>query len=140
MARRAVPNRQVVRRSKPILTRLTALWRAIPLAAAIGAASCIFPVDKGRPIEFVNQTNQNLVLYDHGRQYPTARHDLPAGTRYRNVWLDPGRSALEERKDFRVEALDVTGAVIFCHDYTMKEFTEANWVVVIAERNDCASD
>ena len=106
----------------------------------MAVASCIFPVDKGRPIEFINQTSQNLVLYDHGRQYPTARHDFAAGTRYRNVWLDPGLDALDERKDFRVEAVNAAGVVIFCHDYTMKEFTQAKWVVVITERNDCPAE
>jgi hypothetical protein len=36
-----------------------------------------------------------------------------------------------------VEDLNAAGAVIFCHDYTMKEFTQAKWVLVITERNDC---
>jgi hypothetical protein len=107
------------------------------LAGTIAIASCVFPVDKTRPIEFSNQTSQDLVLYDHGRQYPSARHDLPAGARYRNVWLALELDPADEKAKFRVEATNSAGALIFCHDYTMNEFTEAKWVLVVTERNDC---
>jgi len=122
------------------LASVTAVGRALSLAAVIATASCIFPVDKGRPIEFINQTSQDLVLYDHGRQYPTARHELAAGERYRNVWLDPSIDPADEMKKFRVEATNAAGALVYCHDYTMKEFTQAKWVLVISERNDCSSE
>jgi hypothetical protein len=114
------------------------LWRALALSGAVAFVSCIFPVDKTRPIEFINQTSQDLVLYDHGRQYPSARHQLAAGERYRNVWLDPEIDPADEKAKFRVEATNSVGAVIFCHDYTMKEFTAAKWTLVITERNDCS--
>jgi hypothetical protein len=54
-----------------------------------------------------------------------------------DVWLHPGLDPLDERKKVRVEDLNAAGAVIFCHDYTMKEFTQAKWILVITERNDC---
>lgn len=90
----------------------------------------MFPVDKTRPIEFINQTGQQLVVYESGRRYPEVRHNVAAASRYRSVWPDPGLDGLDERKKFRVEAVNATGTVIFCHDYTMKDFTQANWVVV----------
>jgi hypothetical protein len=97
----------------------------------------MFPVDKTRPIEFINETGQNIVLWEFGRRYTGGRYEVDAGARHRDVWLDPGLDAQDERKKFRVEAVNATGAVIFCHDYTMKEFTKANWVLAITERNDC---
>jgi hypothetical protein len=119
---------------------VTAARRALALAGALAIASCVFPVDRTRPVEFVNQTSQHLVLYDHGRQYPTARHDLPAGDRYRNVWLDPEIDHGDEKAKFRVEATNLAGVLVFCHDYTMNEFTQLKWVLAITERNDCPSE
>jgi hypothetical protein len=49
---------------------VTALWRALMLAGTIAIASCVFPVDKTRPIEFSNQTSQNLVLYNGTGEHP----------------------------------------------------------------------
>ena len=105
----------------------------VTLAGAIAIASCIFPVDKTRPIEFINQTGQRIVLWEQGRQYPGARYEVAAGARHRDVWLAPELDPADEKAKFRVEATNIAGVLIFCHDYTMKEFTQVKWVLVCRE-------
>src|SRR5438270_11512372 len=56
-------------------TDVTALWRVMVLAGTIAVASCVFPVDKTRSIEFINQTGQRIVLWEQGRPYPGARYE-----------------------------------------------------------------
>jgi hypothetical protein len=109
----------------------------VAVAGAIALASCIVPVDKTRPIEFINQTGQQLVVYEFGRRYPTVRHEVAAGSRYGSVWPAPELDPADEKAKFRVEATDSAGVLIFCHDYTMKDFTQSRWILVITERNDC---
>jgi hypothetical protein len=112
---------------------------AASVLASAAVASCgILPGDEGLPIEFVNRTGENIVLYEHGRAYPDLRKELAPDARRDNVWV--GSRLDDKAKDgaiYRVEATTRSGELVFCHVYTFNELTRLRWVVEIRKQNDC---
>lgn len=105
----------------------------------MAVASCGFlPGDEALPIEFVNRTGENIILYEKGRSYPSRRKELVPDARFKNVWV--GSRLDDKAKDmtfYRVEATTGSGELVFCHDYSFNELTRIRWVVEIRKQNDC---
>ena len=120
-----------------LIRSLGATLAVSALASALAACG-IFGGDKGLPIEFVNRTGQNIVLFEKGRANPSYRKELAPDARSENVWVDP---RLDDRGKnevkYRVEATRASGELVFCHDYTFNELTRIRWIVEIRLQNDC---
>ena len=111
---------------------------AVSVLASMTLASCGILGDKGLPIEFVNVTDQHLVLWQRGRPHPSYRRELPAQGRVRDVWVDPRiDDYAKDLVKFRVEATSDAGDLVFCHVFTWNDFTRLGWIVEIRRQNDC---
>jgi hypothetical protein len=93
----------VKRRS--IITSLTAL---LFLPACLG--------DLSHSVLYENATTERLTIFPRGREYPGLKRVLESGASQRDNLLVADMKP--ETMVARIEAIDDSGSLVFCHNYT----------------------
>lgn len=98
--------------------------------ALVFAVGC----DRSQDVKYVNDTGVEITVYRYGRANPDLRDSLSPGESVTNTILANGG---ENDHVATVEATDVSGAVVFCHSYTVGELRKLSGLIRIRRQNDC---
>jgi hypothetical protein len=91
------------------------------------ASACIG--DPAIQVYYHNETGQAISIYPHGRNYPSSRQILAAGEEQRNSLMFSSRKP--DAVVARIEAVDATGTLIYCHRFTFGELERLGGVIRI---------
>jgi hypothetical protein len=100
------------------------------------AAALLVACDPFEYVYFTNRATEPVSLYEITRAPESLTQLAPGETRRRN-WRYPIDAT--DRRKVRVEADDLRGQRIFCHDFSYEELKSINWRIDIEPgRDDCS--
>jgi hypothetical protein len=84
--------------------------------------------DKSLNVTYQNETSQAVIVYPYGRDYPAMKRLLGAGGQQSDNLLGDPQSTTQVA---RIEAVDESGNLIYCHRFIFRELGANGGVIHI---------
>jgi hypothetical protein len=97
------------------------------LLSVVATSACLG--DQGIQVYFRNETGMGISVYPDGRQYPASRQLMAPGEQHKDALQVS--STKPDAFVARIEAVDATGTLIYCHRFTYGELERLAGVIRI---------
>jgi hypothetical protein len=111
------------------------LSRALVAVVAILAVACDGP--DAQFIVYENRLPTTVFVYEYLGGETTPRRELPPGGSFKNQVLIPRRDRWATSTGRRIEAVDGTGRVVYCQDFTFPQLEAMEWRIKIEAGKTC---
>jgi hypothetical protein len=109
------------------MTRRKIIWIGFGLLIALGVLTGGLG-DKSLKVTYQNETGQAVIVYPDGRDYPEIKLALGAGAQQPSDLLGDPQSTTQVA---RIEAVDESGNLIYCHRFIFRELGANGGVIHI---------